>query len=160
MLTHDRLLAALHYDPITGALTWKIRTSNRIKAGDRAGSHRTDGYFGTMIDSNYFLNHRLAWFYVTGQWPSHEIDHRNGIRSDNSWSNLREASRGLNCENQRRARPDNSTGVLGVRKMRDRFQANIRVEGHSKNLGTYDTPQLAHAAYVRAKRLFHLGNTL
>lgn len=79
---------------------------------------------------------------------------------DNRWDNLREATRTLNQENVRRARRDNSTGFLGVRRMKSNFQANIRVGGRSKNLGTYPTPEQAHAAYVEAKRRLHPGNTL
>jgi hypothetical protein len=79
---------------------------------------------------------------------------------NNRFWNLRAATRGMNAENMRRARVDNSTGVLGVRAMKGRYQANIKVRGRQQCLGTFDTKEEAHAAYVSAKRLLHAGNTL
>ena len=123
MLTINRLKEVLRYDAETGLFTWIVRTSNRVKIGSVAGT-LVCGYLSIHIDGERFQAHRLAWFYMKGNWPYAQLDHRNGVRSDNRWNNLREAPGSLNHENLRRARADNSTSVLGVRKMRGKFQAN------------------------------------
>ena len=159
-LTQERLKQVLRYIAETGDFVWIERPSNRINVGDVAGQNHPSGYISISIDGVRYLAHRLAWLYVTGSWPAVEIDHLNGKRTDNRWSNLRDVERRVNAENMRRARVDNSTGLLGVRQMRDRFQANIKAGGRARNLGTYDTPEQAHAAYLAAKRKLHEGNTL
>jgi hypothetical protein len=158
-LTLDRLKQVLHYDPESGLFTWLVRTSMRVQVGAVAGTPNF-GYVRICIDDEAILAHCLAWFYMTGAWPTNEIDHINGVRNDNAFRNLREADRLLNSQNMRKARADNSTGLLGVRRMRERFQANIGVAGRSMNCGTFDTPEQAHTAYVSAKRRLHVGNTL
>lgn len=159
-LTLERLKQVVRYEPDTGLFYWVSRPSNRIHVGDRAGLAAPVGYWSIAIDGARYLAHRLAWLYVTGHWPKDEVDHLNGDGTDNRWSNLREAHRVLNAQNMRRAKRDNSTGYLGVREMRSRFQANIKAGGRIQNLGTYDTPEQAHAAYLVAKRRLHEGNTL
>ncbi len=161
MLDQGRLKRLLSYDNAAGVFTCLERTSNRRLVGKAAGTiNKTTGYLIVGVDGVQYQAHRLAWLYMTGRWPAEEIDHINGVRDDNKWGNLREASRVLNAENMHRARVDNSTGLLGVRKMRGKFQANIRVGGRSVNCGTYPTPELAHEAYLAAKRSLHRGCTL
>lgn len=84
----------------------------------------------------------------------------NGVRSDNRWANLRMVSRSVNNQNQRRARKDNKSGLLGVRPNRARWAASIFVYGKKHHLGTYDTAEEAHAVYIKAKRGLHVGNQL
>jgi hypothetical protein len=106
-----------------------------------------------------FLAHRLAWFYVHGVWPPVLIDHINGKRSDNRIVNLRLADWRLNMENKRRE-SYNSTGLLGVKPNGKGFAARIGSRGVEHHLGTFRTPEEAHAAYVEAKRRLHKGGTL
>jgi hypothetical protein len=97
---------------------------------------------------------------VTGEWPQHEIDHMNGVPSCNGWVNLREATRRVNMQNQRRPCTTNGCGLLGAHKNGKRFSSSINVNGKLMYLGTFDTPKEAHEAYVTAKRKYHEGNTL
>lgn len=107
------------------------------------------------------MAHRLAWLYVYGEWPNGDIDHIDGDRLNNRIANLRDVSRRVNLENQRRPKACNKSGFLGVKTFRDqRFQARIQVRGVQLHLGTFDTPHEAHAAYVAAKRNLHQGCTL
>lgn len=93
--------------------------------------------------------------------PKEQIDHINGNRMDNRIANLRCVSASVNQQNQRRPHRTNSTGYLGVVPVRrGQFRAQIWVSGAAKNLGTFDTPQEAHAVYLHAKRLRHEGCTL
>jgi len=96
---------------------------------------------------------------MCGEWPS-EIDHINGDKSDNSYRNLREVSRGENMQNKRKAHRNNKTGFLGVAREAGKYRARIRVCGKNRSLGMYDTPQQAHQAYLAAKRELHEGCTI
>ena len=105
-LTAERLREVLAYDPDTGVFTWKARTSpfSRVNVGDVAGNLRRDGYIEICVDGRKHQSHRLAWLYVYGEWPADQIDHINGIRTDNRIANLREANNAENHHNLRKAR--------------------------------------------------------
>ena len=114
------------------------------------------GCVGTIVAllrlSGNLLVNRLAWLYVHGNWPA-EIDHRNGLRDDNRLSNLREVSRTLNNRNRHGARKDSGTGLIGAyRSSRPgKFRSGIHLDSGWKSLGTFDTPEAAHRAYMCAK---------
>jgi hypothetical protein len=97
---------------------------------------------------------------MTGRWPQFEIDHRNGIHDDNRWENLRDGTKSYNLQNQRKAHRNNKIGLLGVGKKRDGFQARIHLNGKTRYLGSFPTPELAYAAYLEAKRELHPGCTI
>jgi AP2 domain. len=120
---------------------------------------RPDGYIYIGLMKAHFLAHRLAWFWVHGEWPPLLIDHLNGVRDDNRIANLRQADRRLNMENRRRE-SYNVTGLLGVKPNGKGFSARIGVRGVEHHLGTFKTPEEAHAVYVEAKRRLHEGCTI
>jgi hypothetical protein len=97
--------------------------------------------------------HRLAYLYMLGEWPTDDIDHANGISSDNRWANLRPATRSQNLANKGKS-PFNTSGFKGVSfcKTTDRWRAQIEVRGTPVHIGRYDTPEEAHAAYIEAAR--------
>lgn len=143
-ITIERLRELLSYDPETGALTWLKRTSNRIRVGDAAGTHnKTLGYLQVSVDGVRTYAHRLAWFYVHQEWPE-EIDHINGIRSDNRLCNLRPATKKQNCEN-RVASQKNKSGYRGVNECKKThlWVARIHHNGKGRSLGYFKTPALA-----------------
>lgn len=158
-LTAERLREVLDYDPDTGVFTRKVRTGN-VKIGDVAGSFNGKGYIRIGIDGRLHRAHRLAWLYVTGEWPKDQIDHINGDRGDNRLANLREVNNAENQHNLRKARADNTTGFLGVSPRYGKFRAYIMVDGKNKHLGCFPTPEAAHAAYLEAKRGLHPFGTL
>ena len=159
-LTAERLREVLDYDQETGVFTWKIRTHSRVKAGDVAGALRPDGYIQISIDGCLHRAHRLAWLYVTGESPPSEIDHINCVKNDNRISNLRLATRSENLQNQLRAKSNNNTGFLGVSPNLWKFKAEIQVDGKRRYIGTFPTPEEAHAAYLKAKRQLHPYGTI
>lgn len=160
-LTLERLRQVLDYDAATGAFTWKERTSKCTRIGASAGSNTASGYLRIFIFGREYLAHRLAWMYVHGEMPRSLIDHINGVRTDNRIANLRDASRAVNQQNQRRAMVTNHLGVLGVRqRTTNSFSATLVIDGKPKHLGSFKTAELAHAAYVEAKRRHHAGCTL
>ena len=160
VLTAERLREVLDYCHDTGVFTWKIRTSNRVKVGDVSGSVDIKGYIVIGVDGFLHKAHRLAWLHVNGSWPTEQIDHVNGSKSDNRISNLRIATNAQNCQNQRSAQSHNKTGLLGVSPKNGKFVAQIRNNGKKQYLGYFPTPEEAHAAYLEAKREFHSHCTI
>lgn len=144
----------LDYDPETGALRWKRHMSTRARAGDEAGVIQQGKYRRVGICGRYYMAHRLAWLIVTGEWPIHEIDHRNGAKADNRWSNLRAAT---TTENKRNTLHRNQSGLVGAayHSGKGMYRASIRVEGERKFLGWFDTAEAAHSAYVQASKAMH-----
>lgn len=160
-MTQSELKALLHYDPETGVFAWLPRP--RIRGGKVAGNVSPDGYWRIGLGgrpSKLFLAHRLAWLYMTGEWPRLDIDHINGDKTDNRWSNLRDVTRSVNLQNQRRARSDSTSGLLGAHKNGRGWSARIYVDGVKRHLGTFATAAEAHAHYLEAKRRVHEGCTI
>lgn len=161
MFAHAWLQQVLDYDPADGCFRWKVSRKNQYaRAGSVAGYIDSGGYRIIEIKGKAYKAHRLVWFYMTGQWPKYNIDHINGEKHDNRFCNLRDATHSINMQNRRKPLPFNSTGFLGVRKNCRGFLASITVYGKRRNLGTYKTPEEAHAVYLKAKRKLHPGNTL
>lgn len=141
MLTQNKLKELLNYDPETGIFTWKISTSPYIKVGRVTGTAPTKRYIQIGINRRYYLAHRLAWLWMTGSWPSSDIDHINTDRSDNRFSNLREATNGQNSMN-RSALRNSKTGVKGVSWSRGskswKVQVTINKKLHHKSFKDFD----------------------
>ncbi|MBJ9895227.1 HNH endonuclease signature motif containing protein [Burkholderia cenocepacia] len=159
-LTAQRLRELLNYDQATGQFRWREKASHRVEVGDVAGSPDRDGYLKIQIKGKKYLAHRLAWLFMTGAWPAREVDHVNGVRADNRFSNLRAVTRSQNMQNQRRARSNSTTGLIGANRQGNGFQSSINIDGTPTYLGYFATPEAAHAAYVDAKRRHHEGCTL
>lgn len=146
----------ISYDPETGVFT---HTAGH-RAGQCAGTVTKAGYVQLWFNGKTELAHRVAWFLVTGRWPVALIDHVNGVKSDNRFSNLREADASLNMENMRAPQCGSTSGFLGVSRARGRWQSKISVAGKTKFLGYFDEPEMAHQAYLAAKRSLHRGCTI
>lgn len=163
--TAEKLRELLHYDPATGVFTRLVCTGGRYGAavGTVAGTLSDQGYVMVSVMSKQYRAHRLAWLYMTGEWPASEVDHRDGVRTNNAWGNLRDVPPGINQQNKRRAMSHSKTGLLGASyNTRDRrFVARIKdAAGKYRSLGGFDTAEQAHAAYVSAKRQLHAGCTI
>jgi hypothetical protein len=158
-LTLDELRQTFDYDPDTGQFVWKWRDDvglqwNRKNAGKIAGHVSVKGHVHLMINKRRFYAHRLAWLYMTGTYPSEDVDHINGVKSDNRFSNLREASRTENNYN-RKIQRNNKVGVKGVYPHKDRFKSQLVVDGKIKHIGVFKTVEEAQAAYQEAVKKYH-----
>ena len=161
MLTQERLKQLLHYNPETGVFTRAVRYSARYLAGQPVGAKDSKGYLQTVVDGKTIRLHRLAWFYMHGQWPEGEIDHQDGNKRNNIFSNLRNVSDAGNSQNMRRPYRNNKTGFLGVCLFRNgQYVASITVGGKGRHLGYFESAEAAHHAYLEAKRKFHPTSTL
>jgi hypothetical protein len=161
-LTHARLLDVLSYDPLTGLFTWLKSTSGRKCIGNVAGNvNIVHGRRQIRIDGRLYFAARLAFLYVNCQWPEGEIDHRDADKLNDRIDNLRDVPGYVNRQNHVRPYSNNKAGVLGVvPAVSGRFHATIRASGKQRHLGTFDTAEAAHGAYVDKKRELHEGCTL
>lgn len=157
--TAKEIQELLHYDPQTGNFT-RLVNRHRYKSGTIAGTFSNEGYVCIKIGQITYKAHRLAFLAMTGSLPNGQIDHINGDRSDNRWCNLREVSFNGNVHNQRKAQKTNKSGLLGVSPNNKKWKATISNEGKYYYLGTFETPEQAHQAYLQAKRSLHATCTI
>ena len=145
MVTQDALKSVLLYLPETGQFYWlKRRHGTRIdlKAGNL---DKTTGYIRIHIDGRRYYGHTLAWFYMTGVWS--EVDHRNWIRSDNRFENLRACTRSQNHRN----RIPKEGRVAGVNRLKNgRWIAKLHFKRKVMHLGIFSTKEAA----IRQRELF------
>lgn len=155
-LTQERLRELLDYNEATGEFTWR-RTGNGRSAGLRAGSlNKSLGYVLLHVDGRKYYAHRLAWLYMNGRMPEGVIDHRDGNRANNRIENLRQAPQALNSANSKKHK-NNTTGFKGIIKNVgcESWSARIRAFGVTRHLGSFNTPEAAHAAYcAEAAKVF------
>lgn len=158
-LTAENLREYLSYDPETGLFTWVKSLNPRAPVGRVANCKLPTGYIQVSIFGEQYLAHRLAWFYHYGFWPKYQVDHINGVRDDNRISNLRDVPLHTNRENMRS--PIGKNPYLGASRRKDgKWIAQLRANKKTYWLGSYGTPEEAHAAYVEAKRKLHAGCTI
>ena len=158
----------LRYEPETGRFFWTRFRGGSAKAGARAGSLDSSGYFQIQISKKMHLSHRLAWFFTHGEFPKGMLDHINGDRQDNRICNLREVTASENAIN-RAARSCSELGYKGVSadKRTGRFRAYLGVGGKMKTIGVFATVEdavramelAAKGAYGDIERPFYLRST-
>jgi hypothetical protein len=152
--TKELVSEYIAYDPDTGSFT-RLKTSGTKKAGDKVGC--INGRYLTInICGKNIRGHRLAWFLTHGRLPT-TIDHVNGDGLDNRLCNLREVTQQQNIHNHRKPPRHNTSGYLGVSyfKAGNKFSAHINLDGKKKHLGYFVDPEVAHQAYLTAKRELH-----
>lgn len=169
-LTQAYLKSVMDYDPDTGSFTWLSRpresfkrhrqflTWNKRFSGKAAGSVDAHGYVRMGINGVRHKAHRLAFLYMTGAFPSSEIDHINGNRRDNRFSNLRAVTRSTNQKNVT-LRQKNISGCVGViwDKSKRAWVARITSNGNLYYLGSYQRVSDAIASRKAAEAIhgFH-----
>ena len=167
MLTQALLQELLHYNPYTGVFTWLERDRrhfesnhrwaawNSMCAGKKAGSKNGRGYLSISIFKKLYKSHRLAFVYMTGEFPPEHTDHINRVTDDNRWVNLRAVS---NSENQKNARlkSNNTSGVNGViwHKVEKKWRAVIALNRKGKHLGSFTDKFEAICARKSAERKY------
>lgn len=137
----------LSYDALTGNFNWLVSIGSS-KSGSIAGSKHSDGYRHVMIEGKLYLNHRLAFLYMTGEFPPAQVDHINHNRMDNRWENLRPVTNRSNQRNQSIYK-NNKSGCSGVHwsKCCQKWQAQISSNNKRVNLGLF--PLLKDAVKAR-----------
>lgn len=167
-ITADLIRELIDYDPDAGTFTWRERsrrffkndqqykTWNSLFCGKAAGSvNKHKGYLMITLFYRHYASHRLAWLYVTGEWPSNVIDHIDHDRLNNRFSNLRDIDRTQNSQNMSRQskRSNQTMGVLW-RKNRQVWIAKIVVQKKEIYLGTFKTQEEAAAVRREANERY------
>jgi hypothetical protein len=140
-----------------GILHYKMNVAF-MKVGDKAGTLRSDGYIGIYIQKKYHWAHRIIWTIFNGEIPEELfIDHIDGNRSNNLIENLRLCTTQENAYN-RGKQSNNKSGYKGVsfHKQKQKWVAQIKLEGKNKFLGFFVNPEDAYEAYC-AKAVEHYG---
>jgi hypothetical protein len=162
----EYLRECFSYDSETGELTWKRRPRehfatqsgwkifNRHYAGTCAGTINNLGYRHILVQGRHYTVHRIVWKLVTDEEPPEFLDHINGDKNNNSFTNLRPATRQeqrWNCPLQK----NNRCGRRGVTARGKKWMARINVNGEKRCLGRFDTADAAAAAYESVAREIH-----
>jgi hypothetical protein len=167
--SQTELSALLRYEPKTGLLFWKKRTEDMFKDAGHSAAHTCSkwnsrfagrealtkvnvGYRCGRLNYRYVLAHRVIWKLVTGE-DAVEVDHIDGDRSNNRWSNLRSVTSSGNRRNSAK-RSDNTTGVVGVvwNSARGKWMAGTHLHSGYQYLGLFDSFDDAVAARKAAER--------
>ncbi|WP_082747726.1 HNH endonuclease [Bradyrhizobium macuxiense] len=158
-LTVERLKEILTYSPRSGLFRWKVRSAIQVKIGDVAGNVDRKGYRNISIDNRLYKAHRLAWLYVTGRWPSDQIDHIQGVdRPDcDRLENLREATNSQNVSNRQRRQRNNTSGYVGVSfdHRLGKYRAHVGHNGRKHHVGCFNTAEQAFTARNEYARRLH-----
>lgn len=164
MVTVDFLRVRFNYDPDTGVVSYSGRERARLppsqqsrRAGKPVGWKDSKGHMMVKIGKTDYMLHRVVWAMQTGSWPVCSIDHINGVRDDNRWENLREASHVINMQNRSGAATGSESKELGVSRSATpgKWMANIKAGGVPMRLGTYKSETQAFSAYLNAKIIVH-----
>jgi len=160
----DILKSLLDYDEASGVLHWKTKPAtsrgnigfNNKCGGKVAGTIGRSGYLVVGISKKYYLAHRIIWKWVTGADPVDQVDHIDGNKLNNRWSNFRETSNGPNIQNSK-IRKDNTSGIKGVHwdAQHKKWRAVIYADGQGIRLGRYSSIDEAASVISKARLEMH-----
>lgn len=156
-ISRERLLELCTYNPESGVFLWNhLPGKGRGRGGQGIGWIDDWGYVRAEFDAVAYRLHRLAWLYMTGEWPSEEIDHIDGDPANNAWSNLRQATRVQNSQNTK-IRANNTSGVKGVSRhpQCDRWMARVGAGKRRHYLGIFLTKDEAEQAVREFRQVAH-----
>jgi hypothetical protein len=155
-ITKEYLDTLFRYSFDDGILTWAVKRRGTKGIGNEAGSLRKNGYVQINIDGKLYFAHRLIWMLATGEWPKKELDHINGVRSDNRLENLREADAFQNHQNQKRP-SNNKSGTKGVcwNVSSGKWSCFVAINGKSKYWGSFTLKEDAEARVKSVRESIH-----
>lgn len=139
-----------------GSLIRKTRQSSRAMPGKVVGClHAATGYLVVRVEYKLYKVHRLIFLWHHGHLPA-IVDHIDMDRLNNRIENLRTATKSQNMSN-RLKQSNNTSGYKGVyfQSQIKRWCAEIHADGKKTFLGTFDSAEEAHAAYVKAAESHH-----
>jgi len=157
-LIQTRLKERLSYNLETGIFTW-ISSTHKQRVGQPAGCINTDGYRVININGYQYRASILAWLYVEGYWPEHEIDHKDRIRDNDKWDNLKHVTRLCNSIN-RKVFKNNKSGITGIcfDTKRNKWRADIRISKKLIFLGRFKSITDAVLARWRAEVKYNFSD--
>lgn len=152
----DALKDLIEYEPDTGIFRWKKSRAGHAKAGAEAGSVNAHGYINIQISGKDYRAHRLAYLISGFNIDGIQVDHINGIKTDNRLCNLRAADRFQNHQNMKLSKA-NTSGTKGVvfNKASGKWIVQIRAFGKRHIIGYFDHKDEAAAAASKAREELH-----
>ena len=110
-----------------------------------------DGYLTVSVNGRMDRYHRVVacLAFKMDIPPGIEVDHIDGIRTNNSPDNLRFVTKRENCQNRIEHRTGRLVGCY-FDKSQDRWRAQIWINDKRYHLGLYKTELEGHQAYMRA----------
>ena len=136
-------------EALRGLFSYRDGQLIRTKTGKVCGTKDRYGYLVYNVNrGNQFKVHRLVWKLVHGTDPK-IVDHINGDKLDNRIENLRD---GTLADNNRgfRAGRERKLPMGVIFSSPGRYTARISTGNKCRSLGTYNTPEQAHQAYLEA----------
>lgn len=129
-----RIEQCVSYCPDSGRLAW---TTGQF-AGKTISGTNTKGYIQLQIDGITLLGHRVCYCLMTGSMPPMDIDHIDGDKTNNTWSNLRLVNNSDNHKNMKIFKT-NSSGVAGVawNPIKNRWDSYITSRNRRFYLGRF-----------------------
>lgn len=166
------LVQCFDANPNSGALIWRTRSREHFRsesrwrqfntrfAGKAAGTRQDKGYLQVTLAFDgrrrTLMAHRIIFALAHGRWPDELLDHAHGVEAGNGVANLREATHSQNNQN-RSATSRSTSGLTGVfwNKRHKKWRAHIVANGRRMHLGSFNSRETAHAAYLAAKAELH-----
>jgi len=149
------LAARLSADFETGSLIWRTGPYK----GRLAGKIDAKGYLLVMVDGIRLRAHRVVYALRYNEWPKQQIDHINGVKTDNRIKNLRLASNSLNQQNKIQPNGKTVTGSRGVsftpNSKVNPYRVEIQIDGNRHYIGAFPSIEAAEQAYIKAKKVLH-----
>ena len=145
--TIEYIRCNLRYDAELGMFWWLKRGPGR-RFESPVGCVKKDGYVSIGVGGKVYKAHRLAFLLMGEPLPTY-VDHINGSKTDNRWSNLRAVTKSQNCWNSK-SRVGRYGGPKGAHKHRNGWCSEITHNGNRIYLGFFDCPKKAHEAYKKA----------
>lgn len=149
VISLEELRKVLRYDQHTGLFWWIVKR-NGVIPGKPAGVRAK--YVRIKINGKSYSASCMAWLWMTGVWPEHEVDHSDLDKHNNKWSNLRAATRSQNTQNTAKRKTVKTSKYKGVwwHKWSGKWESKIQVGGKQVGLGRFDSELNAYLAYVAA----------
>jgi hypothetical protein len=142
----DAIRDNIGYIPETGRLFWK-KVRQKTYIGMEAGGMKSKGYREIRLNGRIYQANRIAWFLHYGVWPTGDIDHRDGDKTNNRIVNLRDKTHRENCQNRIEHRNGKLVGCHFDRQ-RGKWRSVIWVSGKRRDLGFYLSEIEAHRVYM------------
>ena len=114
---------------------------------ERSSNPNNQGYIRIQIGEKPYQAHRLILEAFVGE-SEQEVDHIDRNKSNNNFENLRYCSRTEN--NLNRDCCDNAKGYYWHK---NKWRAQIRIDGKNTYLGNFDNEHEARTAFLEAKSL-------
>jgi hypothetical protein len=157
LIVQEELMKLLKYEPDTGRFLWFSHPSSKcqVDVGQEAGCIEAKGYRIIKIHQKCYKAHRLAWLYMTGEWPKGMIDHIDRDPGNCKWRNLREATYSQNHANSVKALGRSGLRGASWSERAKKWKSSVRSGGKRIHLGYFDTAEDARSAYADAVAKFH-----